>query len=50
VKVAGKAESPSTRALGDTFSSFKRWETMAPEQHVAAVRKTIARWRKHNEK
>jgi hypothetical protein len=40
-----RAQEPTTRDLGDTFSSFDEWASQSPEAHVADVRETIARWR-----
>jgi hypothetical protein len=44
-----KSESPSTTAYGDTFSTFTRWDSLTPEQHVEDVRKLLADWRKSKE-
>jgi hypothetical protein len=43
-----KAEEPSTRSYGDTFSTFTHWDSKTPAQHVADVRDLMARWREHN--
>jgi hypothetical protein len=41
-----KAGAPSTTAYGDTFSTMAPWESMTPEQHLAAIRELMTKWRK----
>jgi hypothetical protein len=36
-----KAEQPSTDASGYTFSTFEKWDSKTPEEHVADIRKLI---------
>ena len=40
----------STEATGYTFSSFEKWESKTPEQHVADIRKLITESNKKNNK
>jgi hypothetical protein len=40
-----RAEAPSTRAYGDTFSEFQSWNSKTPERHVTEIRELMARWR-----
>ncbi|MEO1319745.1 MAG: hypothetical protein AAFV30_04120, partial [Pseudomonadota bacterium] len=35
---------PTTSGLGLTFSSFEAWDSMAPQDHVAAMREVLREW------
>lgn len=35
---------PTTQGLGLTFSSFEAWDSMTPEDHVAAMREVLREW------
>jgi hypothetical protein len=43
-----KADAPSPRAYGDTFSKFTRWDSRTPDQHVADIRKLMAQSRERD--
>ena len=45
-----RAQAPSTRAYGDTFSDFESWNSKTPEQHVAGIRELMARFRERHER
>jgi hypothetical protein len=45
-----RKDSPTTRALGDTFSSFAKWESKKPDEHVGDIRELMERWREYHSK
>ena len=38
-------EQPSTDALGDTFSTFDKWDSKSPEEHIGDIREIMERWK-----
>jgi hypothetical protein len=42
-----RSDEPTTDALGDTFSSFTKWESKTPDQHIGDTRKLMERWREY---
>ncbi len=45
-----RKEQPTTDALGDTFSSFTKWDSMTPDEHVGDIRELTRRWREYHSK
>jgi hypothetical protein len=45
-----RADSPTTAALGETFSTFDPWDDKNPEKHVGDIRELIERWREYHKK
>jgi hypothetical protein len=39
---------PTPESLGETFSSFQKWDSKKPEEHVGDVRELLKRWRKYH--
>jgi hypothetical protein len=44
-----RADSPTTTALGDTFSTFDPWDDKAPEAHVGDHLELMKRWREYHQ-
>jgi hypothetical protein len=42
-----KLEAPSTRAWGDTFSTFAAWDDFKPEEHLSSIQELMKSWRDH---
>ena len=45
-----RKDEPTTKALGDTFSSFDKWDAKTPEEHVGDTRELMERWREYHSK
>ena len=45
-----KKDQPTTNALGDTFSSFTKWEAKTPDEHVGDTRELIKKWNEYHSK
>jgi hypothetical protein len=45
-----RGDEPTTEALGETFSSFAKWDSKKPEEHVGDTRELLERWRKFHAK
>ncbi len=45
-----RADSPTTTALGDTFSTFDPWDDKSPEKHVGDIRELTERWREYHKR
>jgi hypothetical protein len=43
-----RADSPTTTALGHTFSTFDPWDEKAPEKHVGDLLELMKRWRTYH--
>jgi hypothetical protein len=43
-----RGDEPTTDALGDTFSSFAKWDSKTPDEHVGDIRKLMERWREYH--
>jgi hypothetical protein len=41
-----RADEPSTKDYGDTFSTLAAWDEQTPEEHVEELRAITERWRK----
>lgn len=39
---------PTTEALGETFSSFEKWESKTPDAHVGDTRELLEQWREYH--
>jgi hypothetical protein len=45
-----RKDEPTTESLGDTFSSFTKWDAKTPDEHVGDVQELMDRWRHHSNK
>lgn len=45
-----RKDQPTTNALGETFSTFKKWESKKPDEHVGDMRELMERWREYHSK
>jgi hypothetical protein len=45
-----RKDQPTTKALGETFSSFTKWDAKRPDEHVGDLRELMARWRDYHSK
>jgi hypothetical protein len=43
-----RTDEPTTAALGDTFSTFKKWDSTTPEEQVGNIRELMKRWREYH--
>lgn len=43
-----RKDEPTTEALGDTFSSFNKWDSKTPDEHVGDIRKLMEKWREYH--
>jgi hypothetical protein len=43
-----RADAPSPTSYGDTFSSFDKWDSMSPDDHVRSVRELIEEWQQRH--
>jgi hypothetical protein len=43
-----RKDEPTTEALGDTFSTFTKWEAKTPEEHIGDTRELMKRWRQYH--
>jgi hypothetical protein len=43
-----RKDQPTTDSLGDTFSSFAKWDSKTPDEHVGDIRKLMERWREYH--
>lgn len=43
-----RKDSPTVSSLGDTFSSFEKWDSKKPDDHVGDTRELMERWRQHH--
>ena len=43
-----RKDQPTTEALGDTFSSFTKWDAKTPDEHVGDTRELMKRWREYH--
>jgi hypothetical protein len=41
---------PTTESLGDTFSTFTKWDAKTPNEHVGDSRELMKRWREYHSK
>jgi hypothetical protein len=41
---------PTPASLGDTFSTFTKWESKTPEEHVGDIHELMQRWREYHAK
>ncbi len=39
-----RKETPSTKSYGDTFSSFEKWDSKTPEEHLGDIRERLSQW------
>lgn len=42
-----KSQFPTIDSLGDTFSTFTKWDEFTPDEHLASVQDLMERWRQH---
>jgi hypothetical protein len=40
-----RKDEPTTEALGETFSTFAKWDTKTPDEHVGNIRELTKKWR-----
>jgi hypothetical protein len=45
-----RKDQPTTNALGDTFSTFTKWEEKSPDEHVGNLRELMQQWREYHSK
>jgi hypothetical protein len=45
-----RKDEPTTESLGDTFSSFAKWDAKTPDAHVGDTRELMERWREYHSK
>ncbi len=45
-----RKDQPTTEALGDTFSTFTKWESKTMGEHVGDTRELMKRWREYHSK
>lgn len=43
-----RKDQPTTQALGETFSSFEKWDAKSPSEHVGDTRELMKRWREYH--
>lgn len=43
-----RKDQPTTRALGDTFSTFTKWSDKTPDEHVGDTRELMQKWREYH--
>jgi hypothetical protein len=43
-----RTDQPTTDSLGDTFSSFAKWDAKTPDEHVGDIQKLMQRWREYH--
>ncbi|KAA3646433.1 MAG: hypothetical protein DWQ07_09470 [Chloroflexi bacterium] len=44
-----KSDEPSPDSYGETFSTFKAWQSLTPEEHLRDIQEILNRWRsRHN--
>jgi hypothetical protein len=43
-----RKDQPTTKSLGDTFSTFTKWDAKTPEDHVGDTRELMSRWREYH--
>jgi hypothetical protein len=43
-----RKDQPTTDALGDTFSSFAKWDAKTPDEHVGDIRELMQKWRDYH--
>ncbi len=45
-----RKDQPTTESLGDTFSTFAKWDAKTPDDHVGDTRELMQRWREYHSK
>jgi hypothetical protein len=45
-----RKDQPTTEALGDTFSTFTKWDAKSPDEHIGDIRELMERWREYHSK
>jgi hypothetical protein len=45
-----RKDEPTTNALGDTFSTFTKWDEKTPDEHVGDIQELMKRWREYHSK
>lgn len=45
-----RGDAPTILGLGDTFSTFDKWESKTPDEHVGNIRELMQRWGEHHAK
>jgi hypothetical protein len=43
-------DQPTMESLGETFSTFTKWEAKTPDEHVGDTRELMKRWREYHSK
>ena len=43
-----RKDQPTTESLGDTFSTFTRWDDKTPDEHVGDIAELMENWREHH--
>jgi hypothetical protein len=43
-----RKDQPTTESLGDTFSTFAKWDAKTPDDHVGDTRELMKRWREYH--